>query len=178
MSGRAARRSFDALFKQDRPPGPLAQRELARIGYPEAPAEDFPLEDWRKVLEAARVDWFPELSEEAGFRSLGEFFVQGFARGVVGSVMATAARMLGTERTLARVPSYLKASRTGSGPTMTSLGLRHWGLHWDDTESIPGFIAGAIGEIVRLSGSEPKIKIEPHASGPFDLDIRWVVKPR
>ncbi len=159
------------------PPGPLALAAMAQLGYPDSGAHDYPLDGWRRVLRAACQDLFPELPPAEALRRLGHLYIEGFSRTIVGSVMAAAARAIGTERALIRIPSYLRAGRTGgSRLDLQSVGPCHWRLRWEDDAPLPEFVAGAISAIIGLTGAAATIEVESLGDEAFVLDIRW--RPR
>ncbi len=169
-------RSFEALFRHSlAPKGELLER-LRRAGYdPDRPKGSYPTRVYKECLDIARRHLFGELAEEEGWRRLGHVWVSGFEQTVVGKVLAAAARMMGTDRCLARLPTYVRAGREDHEVDGHPIGPRAWRIVMKDPHRpLPHLTKGVLEAIVRLTGQpEPAVTLERVDGPQYELHVRW-----
>lgn len=168
------RRNFEGLFVHAlKPSGSFAQ-SLRDIGYDaEAAQEYYPLAVWRAALGVARRYAFAGEPAEAANRALGHLYVEGFAQTLVGRIFATAAPLLGTERCLTRLPTYLKAGREDMKMLLEPVQAHEWRVRVVDPDPLPDFVAGVVEGVLRRTRVTPGVEVlERHASG-YALRVTW-----
>lgn len=172
------RRSLDALFRHMLKPEPALAEKLRQAGYdPDHPQATYSTETYKACLELAREHLFPGLMPDEGWRRLGRLWVEGFAQTAVGAVLAAAARVIGPERVLARLPSYMRAGREDMTMDVDALGPRVWRLVvTDPLEPRPQLTAGVVDFIMGLTGvRSTTVTVESEAPGRYELCVRWTV---
>jgi uncharacterized protein (TIGR02265 family) len=168
------RRNFEGLFIHAlKPTGAFAQ-SLRDIGYdPEAAQEYYPLAVWRAALGVARRFAYAGQPPEAANRALGHQYVEGFAQTLVGRIFATAAPLLGTERCLTRLPTYLKAGREDMQMLLEPVQERDWRVRVVDPDPLPDFVAGVVEAVLRRTRVEPAVEVLERQPGGYTLRVRW-----
>ncbi|RKH16071.1 DUF2378 family protein [Corallococcus praedator] len=176
MAVQVPRRNFEGLFQHAlRPSGPFAQA-LRDVGYdPEAEEaeEYFSLEVWRASLAVARRHACPGLGSEEANRVLGNHYVEGFAQTLVGRIFAAAAPLLGAERCLSRLPTYLRAGREDMRLLLEARRAREWRAMVVDADPLPDFVAGVVEQVLRRTRVLPRVDVLERASQGYSLRIRW-----
>ncbi|MCI0668835.1 MAG: DUF2378 family protein [Myxococcaceae bacterium] len=173
------RRSFDALLQLVRTPPQSLLESLRRAGFDaERPRESYHPEVWRAAQDILRHHLFPDLAEGAGFRALGALFVGGFSQTVVGRVLAAAMPLLGPERIMARLPSYMKAGADGLPVTAETVRAGVWRVR---VEASPGrleFFCGVVEGLLRLVRvADPSVtELSRFDAGGFEVLVCWSVK--
>ncbi|RKH35105.1 DUF2378 family protein [Corallococcus llansteffanensis] len=168
------RRNFEGLFQHAlRPSGGFAQA-LRDVGYdPETAPEYLPLEVWRAALAVARRHACPGLAGEEANRVLGRHYVEGFAQTLVGRIFASAAPLLGVERCLSRLPTYLRAGREDMKLRLEAVRAREWRATVVDADPLPDFVAGVVEQVLRRTRVLPRVDVLECASHAYALRIRW-----
>lgn len=169
------RRNFDGLFVHAlKPTGDFAL-SLRDIGYDPAGEErdHYPLKVWREALRVAREHVCPGLSAGQANRVLGQRYVEGFAQTPIGRVLAAGASMLGTERCLSRLPSYVRAGREDLRILLSVVRDREWRAFVEDAHPMPEFIAGVMEAVLLLTRATPQVEILERVELGYTLRIRW-----
>ncbi|QSQ18743.1 DUF2378 family protein [Pyxidicoccus parkwayensis] len=174
MPVQVPRRNFEGLFTHAlKPTGGFAQ-SLRDIGYDaEAAQEYYPLAVWRAALGVARRYAFAGEPSEVANRGLGHKYVEGFAQTLVGRIFATAAPLLGTERCLTRLPTYLKAGREDMKMLLEPVQAHEWRIRVVDPDPLPDFVAGVVEGVLRRTRVTPRVDVlERHPTG-YVLRVEW-----
>lgn len=173
-TARVPKRNFDGLFVHAlKPSGAFAQALLA-IGYdPASETEHYPLEVWRAALRVAREHAFPNLPEAKAHRVLGHRYVEGFSQTLVGRIFAAAAPLLGTERCLSRLPTYLRAGREDMRMLLDAVDEREWRVMVEDVDPLPEFVAGVLEAVLLVTRAEPTVEVIDRTEVRFTLRVRW-----
>ena len=168
------RRNFEGLFHHAlRPSGGFAEA-LRDVGYDlESAPEYLSLEVWRAALAVARRHACPGLPGEEANRVLGRHYVEGFSQTLVGRIFATAAPLLGAERCLARLPTYLRAGREDMKLMLAAVRAREWRATVVDADPLPDFVAGVVEQVLRRTKVLPRVDVLECASQAYSLRIRW-----
>lgn len=168
------RRNFDGLFLHAlKPVGAFAQ-SLRDIGYDaDAAQEYYPLAVWRAALGVARRFAFAGQAPEVANRALGHLYVEGFAQTLVGRIFATAAPLLGTERCLTRLPTYLKAGREDMRMLLEPVQAREWRVRVGDPDPLPDFVAGVVEGVLRRTRVAPAVEVLERESTGYVLRVTW-----
>lgn len=174
MPVQVPRRNFEGLFIHAlRPTGGFAQ-SLRDIGYDaDAVQEYYPLSVWRAALGVARRFAFAGQPPEAANRALGHKYVEGFAQTLVGRIFATAAPLLGTERCLTRLPTYLKAGREDMKMLLEPLQEREWRVRVVDPDPLPDFVAGVVEGVLLRTRVTPEVEVLERQPAGYALRVRW-----
>ena|GEM_PF-587712 len=168
------RRNFEGLFVHAlRPQGAFAQ-SLRDIGYDmDAAQEYYPLTVWRAALGVARRHAYAALTPEAANRALGHRYVDGFAQTLVGRIFATAAPLLGTERCLTRLPTYLRAGREDMKMLLEPVQAGEWRIRVVDPDPLPDFVAGVVEAVLRRTQVTPQVDVLERQVSGYVLRVRW-----
>lgn len=167
-------RAFEGLFLRALEIQGPAREAVLRAGFdPDHPQEKYSVQVWNQTRVAVCEVMFPQLPLEEAQRTLGRLFTEGFARTVVGRVLATAAPMLGAERVLARIPFYLRVAREDVEVTMEALGPRNWRATFEEEAPMPPFVCGALEAILTLTRQEGRAQVIAQEGRKFVVDIRW-----
>ncbi|WP_434345327.1 DUF2378 family protein [Myxococcus virescens] len=168
------RRNFEGLFVHAlKPTGPFAQ-SLRDIGYDmEASQEYYPLAVWRAALGVARRHVCVGQPPEAANRVLGHRYVEGFAQTLVGRIFATAAPLLGTERCLTRLPTYLRAGREDMKMLLEPVQAGEWRIRVVDPDPLPDFVAGVVEGVLLRTKVLPQVEVLERQAAGYALRVRW-----
>lgn len=169
-----AHRAFEALFLRAlHLPGPALAAVVDAGFNPDAPQERYSAQVWHDTrLAAARV-LFPDVPTAVALHALGRAFIDGFGLTVVGRVLASAAPLLGPERVLSRIPSYMRAARSDVEVVMETLADRHWQATFRETAALPEFVAGAFEGVLLLTGVDPRAEVVRRDEDTFQVAIHW-----
>ncbi|WP_223635413.1 DUF2378 family protein [Corallococcus sp. EGB] len=171
---RVPRRSFEGLFEHALRPSGLFAQALRDVGYdPDSDEELLPLEVWRASLAVARRHACPGLASEDANRVLGTHYVEGFAQTLVGRIFAAAAPLLGAERCLARLPTYLRAGRDDMKLMLEPVRAREWRARVVDADPLPEFVAGVMEQVLRRTRVLPRVDVLERGDYTYSLRIRW-----
>ena len=82
---------------------------------------------------------------------------------------------MGTERVLARIPSYMKAGRSDYDLDVQALSPKLWTLTARDSyRPMPDLTAGCIEAILQMSGARDySVTVDRSDDDGFELHIRW-----
>ncbi|MFP2962158.1 DUF2378 family protein [Myxococcus sp. 1LA] len=168
------RRNFEGLFVHAlKPTGPFAQ-SLRDIGYDmEAAQEYYPLAVWRAALGVARRHVYGGQPPEVANRALGYRYVEGFAQTLVGRIFATAAPLLGTERCLTRLPTYLRAGREDMKMLLEPVQTAEWRIRVVDPDPLPDFVAGVVEGVLLRTRVKPQVEVLERQATGYALRVRW-----
>jgi uncharacterized protein (TIGR02265 family) len=168
------RRAFEGLFELELKPGPALADALRQAGYDLGdPQEKYTLEVWQRCVDAGRQHLYPDLPQAQGDRRMGQHFVRGFARTLVGQVYAAATPMLGPDRVLARFPRFLMTVRDDLLLGMDWLGPQRWRVRVSDPKvPSPEFHAGVMEQVLLLAGCIPDVSVEAR-DGTYALLVSW-----
>ncbi|NVJ21369.1 MULTISPECIES: DUF2378 family protein [Myxococcus] len=168
------RRNFEGLFVHALKPSGAFAQSLRDIGYDtEASQESYPLNVWRAALGVARRFACAGQPAEEANRALGHHYVEGFAQTLVGRIFATAAPLLGTERCLTRLPTYLKAGRDDMQMVLEPVQEREWCVRVMDGDPLPDFVAGVVEGVLRRTRVEPRVEVLERQPSGYALRVRW-----
>ncbi len=166
--------AFEGLFLRGLEPTSALLALLRDAGYDaSAPKKSYPVEVWRGCIEAARLHLYPQLSVEDGQRRLGAHFVEGIAKTLVGSVLAVSAPLLGPERSLDRVGTYMRIAHQATEVTQVVTGLRQRRVLMRSHRSSPHFFAGALEAVLRLTRVEPTCEVLRAEADAFEISASW-----
>ncbi|GHG97501.1 hypothetical protein GCM10012319_62500 [Comamonas sp. KCTC 72670] len=168
------RRNFEGLFVHAlKPTGAFAQ-SLRDIGYDmEAAQEYYSLSVWRAALGVARRHVYAGQAPEVANRALGHHYVEGFAQTLVGRIFATAAPLLGTERCLTRLPTYLRAGREDMKMLLEPVQSCEWRIRVVDPDPLPDFVAGVVEGVLRRTKVTPQVEVLERQISAYALRVRW-----
>lgn len=170
------RRSFEGLFRYALKPDAALKVRLKQAGYdPDDPQLTYPTEVYKRCLNLAREHLCPNDPEPEGWRKLGHLWVEGFTHTAVGTVLAAAARLIGPERMLARLASYLHAGREDLRIDVQALAPRHWRVMvTDPVEPRPHLTRGILEELMMLAGVKD-FTVDLVVDGPtgYELHVKW-----
>jgi|SRR5215217_1892549 len=168
------RRNFEGLFVHALKPSGAFAQSLRDIGYDtEVSQEYYPLNVWRAALGVARRFACAGQPAEVANRALGHHYVEGFAQTLVGRIFATAAPLLGTERCLTRLPTYLKAGREDMKMVLEPVQEREWRVRVVDGDPLPDFVAGVVEGVLRRTRVEPRVEVLERQPSGYALRVRW-----
>jgi uncharacterized protein (TIGR02265 family) len=167
---------FEGLFVHSlgaKPGTPLAEA-LRRAGYDLTRQEaSYPRSVWKKSLEAAAREVYPNLAPEAAMRELGVRFLEGFFQTLAGRAVALLAPMLGPEGVLKRMPRFFAMGSQGTGVTVHEEGKRAWRLEQQDRHPLPDFTAGLITAVLLRAGVAPQVAVGERTPEGFTLHATW-----
>lgn len=150
---------------------------LVAAGYdPTGQVERYSLEVYRRCLEIARTTVFPDKPVDDGYRLLGRAWFDGFTQTKVGKVLLVIARLVGPDRIITRIPVYVKAGREDVEASVRAIGPGHWCITVTDVSPTPMMTAGIMEGVMRSTGVEPVLTVEPVDSTRYDLHIRWPIE--
>lgn len=133
----------------------------------------YSLDEWRSVLRVTREELFPGLAPPAGYRKLGELFIDGFLQTVLGSAVAGLLRVIGPKRTLVRATQNFRSANNYTTTKLTEVGPNHFEL-WMNEVDDPDFTMGIISRGITVSGGKnATVKVISHDAESCRFDVRW-----
>ena len=170
------RRSLEAIFVHVLQPPEDLKAKLRAEGFDLDQLEPcYSVQTHKACLDLARMHLYPNDPPEEGFRKLGHVWIDGFAKTTVGTVLAAGARLMGTERVLARIPGYMKAGRSDFDLDIHALAPKFWMLTARDRyRPMPNLTAGCVEAILEMSGARShSVTVDRSDPDGFELSIRW-----
>ncbi|GEN08891.1 hypothetical protein MFU01_39280 [Myxococcus fulvus] len=168
------RRNFEGLFMHALKPSGAFAQSLKDIGYDEEDLQEYyPLTVWRAALGVARRFVCAGQTPEVANRALGLSYVEGFAQTLVGRIFATAAPLLGTERCLTRLPTYLKAGREDMRMDLLPVREREWCVRVVDADPLPDFVAGVVEGVLLRTRVTARVEVFERAPAGYALRVCW-----
>jgi uncharacterized protein (TIGR02265 family) len=168
---------FEGMFIRAVQPDPEFAAELREAGFNLAKIQPrYPAPVWVKALQIARRRLYGDQQEEAGYRSLGNRFVEGYFETIIGKILSIPLALVSPDRVIQRLPKTWKAARpdVNVDPPVKE-GPQRWRVHFHDQHSVPGFVAGIVEGASRRTtmGNNTKVEIERVTPQGFDLVITW-----
>jgi uncharacterized protein (TIGR02265 family) len=107
-------------------------------------------------------------------RELGRRIGEQFLGTIVGQVVRGALRLMGPNRAVSRMPSYLSFGRNQAVAEAHMDGDQHWHVHFGDIAAELGeFTAGWIEAGLLRTGVKPTLVVQNVSPDEFTVDIRW-----
>ncbi len=168
-------RSLQALIVHACNSDPALVEPCIQIGVdPARPRRTYSLKTWRQVIALVRRHRFGHLSEFEGTRAVGFIYLQGFTRTLVGRVFAAIAKSVGPEKTLARIPRYLRSGRQDLKMEVEALAPFDWRALVEDAEPQPAFVMGSFEGVLAVSGAKDwNVTLVSESPGRYELNLRW-----
>jgi uncharacterized protein (TIGR02265 family) len=150
------------------------EAELKRHGYDRRkPKPSYDGAVLLACLTAARKHLHPTKSEDEGLRALGQSFVQGFRKTVLGGVLTAALPFLGPARFLPRLPGRFASLRSDAKVTVEMKGPRAATLSFSDPLPLGSFYAGAIETALGVAKAESPKVVPKVVPGGYLLEASW-----
>ena len=168
---------FEGMFVRAMQPDPAFKAELKELGFDlDRIRSRYPVEVWRRSLEAARRRLFGERPEERGYRALGNLFVEGYFETIIGKILSVPLSLVNPEKVIQRMPKTWRTARSDIqiDPPVQE-GPQRWRVRFRDSNPLPGFMAGIIegaSQRTRLKKGAT-VEIERFEGHGFDLVIHW-----
>lgn len=119
----------------------------------------YPRRVWVRALELTAEELYPGLPREEAMEQLGQAFIEGYARTLVGSAVMSMSRLLGPGRTLSRLARSLRTANNYSEARLTAHAANRYALWLNEPADTEGFMEGALRAGLRMAGAR-----EPHIS--------------
>lgn len=172
-SGTTEGSAFEALFVHVLQPTGAFALELAEAGFdPDWMQARYPSAVWYRCLDIGRRHTFPGLPPAEGFRRLGQAFMEGYFRTLIGRVVSAALPLYGLQRTLDRLPRVWKGTQPTTEVTVVKDGEHAWHVTLNSPGVIPEFSAGVLEAAAAPVGA--KITVEVVTRSPLHCVLRVV----
>jgi uncharacterized protein (TIGR02265 family) len=172
--GNTAQGLFQVALKGRLSPGALTRLREAGLDVTQPVAVAYPVEQWRRLLEIAALDFSPEATPQEAYRRLGEQLVEGLGQTMLGKAMAAMARLVGPARTLQRMNRNLRNSDNFVEATLSEEGPGRYSLCLNDTMGLPTFYQGILQASVAVAGArEPRVEVARVDGVACTLSIQW-----
>lgn len=171
------RSMFEALFdRRLKPTGAFAER-LKQAGYdPQQPQLKYPTSVWKRCVDLARAERWPDLPTDEAFRAIGREATLGFFETLPGELITAALPFLTPVGFLEKVQNYFRLGREDSGLTFEVLeatdGFARCHLH-NPAEVHGGFVAGIIDVAFTKLGLEYELEVKQESTTDYELTVRW-----
>lgn len=166
--------SFEGLFCVALDVSGELEAELKRHGYDRRkPKPSYDGAVLLACLTAARKHLHPTKSEDEGFRALGQSFVHGFRKTVLGGVLMAALPFLGPARFLPRLPGRFASTRSDASVSCEMTGARAATLTFVDPLPLASFYAGAIETALGVAKAEAPKVVPKVVPGGHQLEASW-----
>jgi uncharacterized protein (TIGR02265 family) len=168
---------FEGLFIRALEQRPQFVADLKAVGFDPSHLQlTYPTRTFNACLDVARKHFYPTLSPDQADWKLGECFLDGFLRTLIGSVMGAAMHLLGPERMLRRLPDQIKVDKQSPMQvTVIQVAPKEFRLEFRNSPSSRfHFTAGILDASLKRTKVTPTIEVVKQPS-PFDYDliIRW-----
>ncbi len=165
---------FEALFERVLKPTGAFADELRRIGYdPAKTLAKYPTRVWLEAVEIACRFAFPGLARPQAMRRVGRTVVEGFLGTLVGKVIGVGIPLIGPERAIMRLPTYISAGRKDLEIEVTMEAKRRARVVVVDAFAVPEFMAGVIEAGMEKAGVTAKVEIVEVALPRYQLGVSW-----
>lgn len=147
---------------------------LRRAGFDaEQPRWEYPVAVWREALEISRVQLFPDLSPQQGFRQLGVRIIPGLAASLVGKVVVAAMVGVNIEGMLRRLPTFVAIARPGLRMDVWAESENRWRAQVIDPAALPDFVAGVIDGTLQYRKLPVEVRVDWLVPGGYELVFTW-----
>lgn len=113
----------------------------------------YPFETWRRSLEIAVADVYPELPRAESYRRLGHDVVAGMTRTGLGRAAASVARLLGPTRSLRRINTTFRSADNFVESRHTELSPTRFELSINEVMGQPTYHQGILEACLPLAGA-------------------------
>jgi uncharacterized protein (TIGR02265 family) len=169
--------TFEGLFIQAlKVQGPTVDK-LRAVGFDIKRMESsYSVDVWRKSLEVARLEYFPQLSQTDGDFQLGATMVDGFLKTIIGTLIRAAIPFLSADAFCVRLPRFFSSGIEGDfrKPALVKLGDKRYAVTLFGEQGVPWFTAGAIDAALRLTKVTPNIVVSEVKAESFTVNITWI----
>lgn len=168
--------TFEGLFVRAlKVEGPIVQK-LREAGFdPERMEPSYPVSVWRRSLQVAAAEYFPQLSSTDAEFELGRRMVNGYLETLVGRVIQAALPFLSADALCTRLPRFFVSGIIGEVKTPVSkkVAERHFSVTLFGDGGVPWFTAGAIDAVLRSKGVKPTVVVASVKPTDFTVDVTW-----
>jgi len=168
---------FEALFdRRLKPTGTFAER-LKQAGYDAEKAEPkYPTEVWKRCLEVAREEVWPQLPMEQAYRAIGVEFTRGFLDTLVGKLITVALPFMSPLGFLQKLQSYFRMGRNDTGLVfeIVESGDGFARCHVHNPAMVHGeFVAGIVQVAMEKLSVDYTVEVQHQSPTDYDLTVRW-----
>jgi uncharacterized protein (TIGR02265 family) len=155
---------------------PEAREELRQagldLGRPLLPA--YPAEQWARMLGILARTAFPGQAEEEQQRLLGRAVMESWRNTLVGRAAETMARLVGPQRTLARMSHNLRSSDNFCETRLTPSGPHEAELWVSEVLGMPAYYQGIVERVLEAAGApRHEVQLVSRQGDACTYRVRW-----
>jgi uncharacterized protein (TIGR02265 family) len=157
--------------------GPIVGR-LKEIGFdPKRMEPTYTVEVWRKALQVASLEYYPQMSPAAAEFALGSRMVEGYLETLVGKVIQAAMPFLSADSLCMRLPRFFSSGIVGAvkQPEVKKVGEKLYKVTMFGEQGVPWFTAGAVDATLKLTKVKPNVQVDEVKADAFTINITWTV---
>ncbi len=113
----------------------------------------YPAETWRRCVEIAVRDLYPEHPRSEGYRLIGKDLVEGVASTAMGRAMVSVGRLLGPTRSLRRMNNTFRSADNYVESRLTELSANRFELWINEVMGQPRYYQGILEACLPLAGA-------------------------
>lgn len=113
----------------------------------------YPVETWRRCVEIAVRDLYPEHPRAEGYRLIGHDLVEGLASTALGRAMVGVGRLLGPTRSLRRMNNTFRSADNVVESRLTELSATRFELWINEVMGQPTYYVGILEACLPLAGA-------------------------
>jgi len=168
--------SVEALLRAFGPPWrPGAREALLKLGIdPEqAPRAAYPLSLYMQLLAALAEIHFPDAIEDERYFQMGQAFIRGFERTLIGRAQLSLLQLIGPRRTLDRLTRSFRNANNYTTANLRELAPKHFEIEFGFVQ-IPGFYRGVLDAGLRAVGANDlSVELAKREALAATFTVRW-----
>lgn len=134
----------------------------------------YPVETWRRCVELAVRDLYPELPRSEGYRRIGSDLVQGLANTAMGRAMVGVGRLLGPTRTLRRMNTTFRSADNFVESRLTELSATRFELWINEVMGQPSYYQGILEACLPFAGARRvQVRVASREGTGATYHIEW-----
>jgi uncharacterized protein (TIGR02265 family) len=135
----------------------------------------YPVETWRRCVEIAVRDLYPEHPRSEGYRLIGHDLVEGLANTTLGRAMVGVGRLLGPTRTLRRMNNTFRSADNFVESRLTELSATRFELWINEVMGQPCYYQGILEACLPLAGARRvQVRVASQEGSGATYRIEWM----
>ncbi|MBS2030996.1 MAG: DUF2378 family protein [Deltaproteobacteria bacterium] len=168
--------SVEALLRAFGPPWkPGAREALVKLGIePEQPPRAaYPLELYMQLLKSLGEIHFPAAAEDERYFQMGQAFIRGFERTLIGRAQLSLLKLIGPRRTLDRLTRSFRNANNYTTANLRELASSHFEIDFGFVQ-FPGFYRGVLdGGLRAVGAANLSVELARREQMAATFSVRW-----
>jgi uncharacterized protein (TIGR02265 family) len=166
--------TFEGMFQRALHPSEALVADLRAVGFDLKRIEPrYTTQVWHDSLDVARKHVFPGLGPQEGYRALGQLFIEGFFKTIIGKLIAAPLPLVGPSPAIKRLAQVWKAGRKDMEVNPVQESERRWRIYFRDRHPLPEFVVGILEGGGKYTGATLTVTVDARTEAGFEILIVW-----